>query len=240
MFTQKKFILFGLFLILVLVTSREKKPDVSYWIQKFCRQSGNEFYVEVPNSFVTDSLVLQWIKSYDSEPMFKDSLQLLSSTTSATTPYIYSEESSPLQIATSRLYNRLHSRYILSQDGLKKIRMKHLRGDYGSCPRVFCENAPLIPVGLHDELGMSEVKGFCPRCRDVYHYSDHITCDGGGFGTTLPHLLLHSFPELSLCFNPNHKYVPRIFGFKINANATELRMNRGERVDEVVDSPNEG
>lgn len=46
--------------------------------------------------------------------------------------------------------------------------------------------------------GQSTVKVFCPRCEDVYYPRSDFQCaiDGAFFGTTLPHLLLLTYPQL--------------------------------------------
>jgi casein kinase II subunit beta len=55
-----------------------------------------------------------------------------------------------------------------------------------------------LPVGTSDVPGQSTVKVFCPRCEDVYYPRSDFQCaiDGAFFGTTLPHLLLLTYPQL--------------------------------------------
>lgn len=35
---------------------------------------------------------------------------------------------------------------------------------FGFCPNVFCNNQPVVPVGLSDTIGQSRANIFCPRC----------------------------------------------------------------------------
>lgn len=35
---------------------------------------------------------------------------------------------------------------------------------FGTCPNVFCNNQPVVPVGTSDTLGQSGAYVFCPRC----------------------------------------------------------------------------
>jgi casein kinase II subunit beta len=64
---------------------------------------------------------------------------------------------------------------------------------------------------------MSTVRIYCPKCQDIYYprLARHTSIDGAYFGTTFPHLLLQTYPELQ---PPpvTQVYVPRIYGFKIH------------------------
>mmetsp|Transcript_27703 Transcript_27703/g.84987 ORF Transcript_27703/g.84987 Transcript_27703/m.84987 type:complete len:197 (+) Transcript_27703:262-852(+) len=98
---------------------------------------------------------------------------------------------------------------------------KYLRRDFGSCPRYFCDNYPVLPVGLNDALGVARVSTYCPRCRQVFRASEHV--DGASFGTTFPHLFLMTFgfPRVSED-DPlqSETYVPRVFGFRLHSSAS--------------------
>ena len=64
------------------------------------------------------------------------------------------------------------------------------------------------------------VQVYCPLCEDCYcprsKYHDNI--DGAFFGTTFPHLLLMTYPQLQP-EAPADLYVPRVFGFKLSSAA---------------------
>jgi len=46
---------------------------------------------------------------------------------------------------------------------------KYKRGDFGKCPRVYCNGQHVLPVGLSDTPNMRGVKLYCPKCNDVYN-----------------------------------------------------------------------
>ena len=48
--------------------------------------------------------------------------------------------------------------------------MKHkfLNAEFGYCPRVLCDRQIVIPVAMSEDLSISRVKVYCPKCEDVY------------------------------------------------------------------------
>jgi len=81
--------------------------------------------------------------------------------------YYYTRYLEAFQEATD-LYGLIHARYILTPRGLQIMREKYLTARFGKCPKVLCENQPVLPIGMSEELKISRVKVFCPRCEDVY------------------------------------------------------------------------
>lgn len=113
------------------------------------------------------------------------------------------------------LYGLAHARFIVSPQGLTVMREKYVAGHFGCCPRVMCEKQGVLPVGLAEELRSSRVKVYCPRCEEVYYPKQKFQdVDGAYFGTSFPHILLQSFPDL-VSLKHMTKYVPRIYGFKL-------------------------
>ena len=104
------------------------------------------------------------------------------------------------------IYGLIHAKYIQTPIGLSMLRERVLQGRFGECPRVYCEQQHVIPVGLSEAPKTSRVKVrfiiynnevYCPRCEDAYTPKKKcVDMDGAYFGKTLPTLLLmvnHSF-----------------------------------------------
>ena len=66
------------------------------------------------------------------------------------------------------LYGLIHARYILTSRGMVKMLQKYEDLEFGHCPNVACQNFPVLPVGLSNELRVELVKVFCPRCEQCY------------------------------------------------------------------------
>lgn len=113
------------------------------------------------------------------------------------------------------LYGLIHARFILSPRGLSLMKEKFASGKFGTCPRVLCERQPVLPIGMSEDLRVSRVKVFCPKCEDVYiPKKKSIDIDGAFFGCSFPHILLQTYPDLQP-IPTNVLFVPKIFGYKI-------------------------
>ena len=95
------------------------------------------------------------------------------------------------------------------------MKNKFLNAEFGYCPRVKCERQIVLPVALSEDLSISRVKVFCPKCEEVYvPRGRFVDIDGAYFGCSFPGVFFQTYPNLL----PKEKavsYIPKIYGFKL-------------------------
>ncbi|KAJ3338194.1 casein kinase 2 regulatory subunit [Gonapodya sp. JEL0774] len=115
-----------------------------------------------------------------------------------TAPSTSRPPTSAVDYSASLLYSLVHARYLLTKPGLATMAERYANGEFGTCPRVMCRGANVVPLGRNEAAGVEAVKTWCPRCGDVYTPKEakYHTVDGASFGPTFPHLLFLTYPEL--------------------------------------------
>ncbi|KAJ3343882.1 casein kinase 2 regulatory subunit [Gonapodya sp. JEL0774] len=186
-----------------------------YWIEWFLSLKGNEFFSEIDEEYILDRFNLTGLNTEVTH--YQLALDLI---TDALEEELDDDTRAEVERSARHLYGLIHARYVITSRGLAKMVEKFRRAEFGRCPRVLCHNQPVLPAGLSDVPMENSVKIYCPKCEDLYHppLRRHAGIDGSYFGTTLPHLLLQVYPNL-VPSKPAERYVPRIFGFKVNESA---------------------
>lgn len=115
------------------------------------------------------------------------------------------------------LYGLIHARFIKTKEGLELMRKKVLENTFGICPRVLCKKQKVLPIGLSEDLAISRLKVYCPKCHEVYYPRLKLeNVDGAYFGCSFPFIFLEEYPEF-VTNDPVIYYIPKVFGFKIYA-----------------------
>ena len=136
------------------------------------------------------------------------------------------------------LYKLVHQRFIMTKAGLQAMWERFEQQAFGTCPRYFCHDQALLPIGLSALPRHECARVYCLNCQDLYvpFNSKHAAMDGVPFGPTFPHFFTRTVlyaNEVKALENRkgSHSWqvhVPKIYGFRIWRNAGE-RGIRSER-----------
>lgn len=135
-----------------------------------------------------------------------------------------------IEKSARHLYGLVHARYIVTTRGLTKMLEKYKKSEFGKCPRVMCEQQPLLPMGQHDSPNTSAVKLYCAKCEDLYNPKStrHASIDGAYFGTSFHNILFQVYPTM-VPPKSLRRYEPKVFGFRVHAAAALQRWQDAKR-----------
>lgn len=205
--------------------SSDSSMQFEEWVAAFVGRYGHEYFCEVPLEFIEDDFNLTGLSSQvkyyrkaldmitdmevadedmsdEDEFLDEEMVDQDGNTKKYTTAELKLEKlqnkKNMIEHCAAQLYGLIHARYILTKDGLQAMAEKYDNKHFGCCPRFLCSGMQLLPCGMHDGLGKSTVKLYCPGCKDIYvpRSSVHAYLDGAYWGSSFPGVFLNNFKEL--------------------------------------------
>ena len=189
------------------------------WVRQFCSQRKNNWYVVVDIGYLEDNFNFFGLHKYI--PNFNLACQMIRDRHAKEWEYMSDEDAIEIHEQAKQLYGLIHARYLCTSLGMDALKRKVIdKRRYGVCPRHFCQQCPLLPVGTSPIPNRHSAKLFCLRCADIYTPPDDNKVDGAHFGPAVPAVFLTTFPE----YDGRHRFSnpqQRIFGFKLYNDASQ-------------------
>lgn len=186
---------------------------------------GHNLLTELPASFVRDDFNLAGLEDRsdlsDVEQCLNDLLYCYDSDTDMMSDTDSDSDESNVADKHKHLYYALHQRYALTKTGMLEVTKLWEQGVFGKCRRHYCQYVNLLPLGPSATVGRSVLRGWCPKCKELYSLQGRRNVDGASYGPTVACMIALTIPAVRAIFDsyPNPAvhdvYVPRIYGFRL-------------------------
>ncbi|CAI2375792.1 unnamed protein product [Moneuplotes crassus] len=194
------------------------------WIQWFCDREGHEFFCEIDEEYIRDQFNLYGLKPKFTR--YQEAIRMILREDPPEEEEFNQEEFLEVYQQAVDLYGLIHARFILTLRGASLMREKYTLGEFGICPRILCERQYVLPIAKIEELNVSRVKVYCPRCQDCY-WPRGSSCDLDGtyFGVSFPQSFIQFFPDMFKDFPACKEFSTKLYGFSVFGKKKDLNMN---------------
>jgi len=189
------------------------------WVKWFLDQPEGRCFVRVDSNYMKDSFNLYGIRAKVEH--YKLAVDYLRE------PYVVPSQRSKnypdnIDEIAKKLYGLIHSRFLMTNQGLQLMHEKYKRKEFENCPNVGCKDTHCLPYGISEEPDQHRVYMYCPSCNDIYIPEDrkYMNIDGSFFGSAYIVAFLHTYTSIQ---PPSPPELPqfRLFGFKIDLEEEE-------------------
>lgn len=166
----------------------------------FLTKTERELLLDIPSSFLED--VFNYMELELEFPNLKHIYQVINGKRESLNP-----------INEKLVYFQLHQRYILTNKGTKQMFPIIYDKTFGVCITKECYKSPLVPFGRSHKSG-ENLLVYCSFC-NCFYQNKKMFFDGSAFGPNFAHLFDLTFNEEPKLIKKKSKYIPKIFGFKV-------------------------
>lgn len=184
-------------------------PPGENWKKWFLSKKSTSWLVDVSDDYIRDKFNLYSLNEV--VPSFDICCNVITNDISLSD--ISTNKRKKIETNLPLAYGLIHSRYIMSPEGMQRFNEKFSQGKYGTCPRYCCEKQNLLPIGLTSTPKDSLAKLYCPRCKCIYEPPSPTVLDGAFFGPNASHLLIDN---MHIKIHNKIKKFPRLVcGFRV-------------------------
>ena len=196
---------------MTLAGDSRKTSYPSNWKKYFLSLPQNSWLCDISDDFINDNFNLYGLEAdFQYFSACKDVItgaKKLDRLSAKVADKLFREE-------LEKAYGLIHARYIISPEGIQQMKEKYFNKEFGTCPRFECQKEPLLPYGKSSTLRTSRVKGFCPRCRQVYYPRPVMELDGAYFGPNAAHILIDNLGIIGRCLH-NEPFKLQVCGYSV-------------------------
>jgi casein kinase II subunit beta len=179
-------------------SSDDSGPVRKPWLDSFFEQPSSDWFCRVPPAFALDGFNTFGLRIDQQHAKSAFALLIGTERRYHDSDSYDSDSEDAIEKCVEVAFGLIHARYIFTPEGLSDMNKKYQQGTFGTCPRLFCGDQHLLPLGFSDRPNVDTVKVYCPKCRQIYEADEqHRNLDGAYFTKSFPHYFLMELKNLN-------------------------------------------